>query len=46
MKNVYYSGKAKQMNKASEARDVEEQFRLARNYTALNKSKRLLIDPM
>ena len=34
------------MNNASEACDVEEEFRLARNYTALNKSKRLLIDPM
>ena len=46
MENAYYSRKANQMNNASEARDVEEEFRVVRNYTALNKSKRLLIDPM
>ena len=28
---------------ASEARDVEEEFRLAKNHTSLNKSKKLLI---
>ena len=39
LKNAYYGRKAKQINNASEAHGVEEEFRLASNYTALNKSK-------
>ena len=32
-------------NMASESRDVEEEFRLANNYSSLNKAKRLVIAP-
>ena len=35
----------KQLNVASKARYIEEEFRLAGNFTDLNKSKRLLIEP-
>ena len=45
IKNEYYGKKAAAINIASEARDVEEEFRLARNYSSLNKTKRLLITP-
>ena len=45
LKNNYYSEKAKSINEASEIRNVEEQFRLSKQYCALNNSKRLLIKP-
>ena len=45
LKNDYYSEKAKSINEASEARNVEEQFRLAKQYSALSNSERLLIKP-
>ena len=45
IKNKYFEKKAIAINAASEARDVEEEFRLARNYSSLNKSKRLMITP-
>ena len=44
IKNEYFRKKADAINTASESREVEEEFRLARNYSSLNKSKRLLID--
>ena len=43
LKNEYFKKKADAINLASEARDVEEEFRLAKNHTSLNKSKKLLI---
>ena len=46
MKNKYFSDKAAAINAASEARDIEQQFRLAKNYSSLTKSKRLLIKPV
>ena len=45
LKNGYFKKKADAINLASEARDVEEEFRLAKNHTSLNKSKKLLIAP-
>ena len=45
LKNEYFKKKADAINLASEARDVEEEFRLAKNHTSLNKSKKLLIAP-
>ena len=45
IKNEYYGKKATAINNASESRDVEEEFRLAKNYTALNKSRQMLIEP-
>jgi len=39
LKNEYFKKKADAINLASEARDVEEEFRLAKNHTSLNKSK-------
>ena len=45
LKNDYYQKKASEINMARESRNVEKEFRLARNYTALNKSKQLLIAP-
>ena len=39
IKNKYFEKKAIAINAASEARDVEEEFRLARNHSSLNKSK-------
>ena len=45
LKNEYYSLKAKSINEASEARNIEEQFRLAKEYSALSNSNRLLIRP-
>ena len=45
LKNDYYTMKAKSINEASEARNVEEQFRLAKQYSALSNSNRLLIKP-
>ena len=45
LNNEYYSLKAKSINEASEARNVEEQFRLAKEYSALSNSNRLLIKP-
>ena len=45
IKNQYYGKKAAAINTASESRDVEEEFRLARDHSSLNKSKRLLIAP-
>ena len=45
LKNQYFSEKAKAINEASEARNIEEQFRLAKQYSSLNNSKRLLIKP-
>ena len=45
IKNNYFENKAIAINAASEACDVEEEFRLAWNYSSFNKSKRLLITP-
>ena len=45
IKNIYFEKKAIAINAASEARDVEEEFRLARNYSSINKSNRLMITP-
>ena len=45
LKNEYFKKKADAINLAIEARDVEEEFRLAKNHTSLNKSKKLLIAP-
>ena len=45
LKTEYYNNKASAINMASENRDVEEEFRIASNYTAVNKSKKLLIAP-
>ena len=45
LKNDYYRMKAKSINEASEARNVEEQFRLAKQYSALSNSNRLLTKP-
>ena len=45
LKNEYYNNKASAINMASKNRDVEEEFRIASNYTAVNKSKKLLIAP-
>ena len=45
LKNDYFSKKADALNTASEARDVEEQFRLAKNHSMLEKSKKLVIAP-
>ena len=41
LKNDYFSKKADALNSASEARDVEEEFRLAKNHSMLEKSKKL-----
>ena len=43
IKNEYFKKKADAINLASEARDLEEEFRLAKNHTSLKKSKKLLI---
>ena len=43
IKKDYYAKNANAINIASEAIDVEEEFRLARNYSSLDKTKRLLI---
>ena len=45
IKNEYFRKKAEAINTASESREIEEEFRLARDHSSLNKSKRLLIDP-
>ena len=45
LKNDYFSKKADALNTASEARDVEEEFRLAKNHSMLEKSKKLVIAP-
>ena len=48
LKNDYYTMKAKSINEASEAseaRNVEEQFRLAKQYSVLSNSNRLLTKP-
>ena len=45
LKNQYYCKKATAINVAHEARNVEEQFRLAKSYSALSNSKHLLIRP-
>ena len=45
IKNEYYSKKAASINLASEARDVEAEFRKAKDYSLLNKSIRMLIAP-
>ena len=37
--NEYFKKKADAINLASEARDVKEEFSLAKNHTSLNKSK-------
>ena len=39
LKNEYFKKKADAINLTSEARDVEEEFCLAKNHTSLNKSK-------
>lgn len=44
IKNEYFRKKAEAINTASESREMEE-FRLARDHSSLNKSKRLLINP-
>lgn len=43
--NEYFDKKARQINAASECRNVEEEFRLANSYSSLNKGQRLFIDP-
>ena len=43
LKNEYFKKKADAIDLTSEARDVEEEFRLAKNHTSFNKSKKLLI---
>ena len=43
IKNEYYEKKAAAINQASEARNVEAEFRKTKDYSALNKSKRMLI---
>ena len=45
IKNEYYGKKAASINVASEARNVEAEFRKMSDYSALNKSKRLVIVP-
>ena len=45
LKNECFKKKADAINLASEARDVEEEFRLANNHSSLNKSQKLLIGP-
>ena len=45
LKNEYFKKKANAINLASEARDVEEEFRLAKNHSSLNKSQKLSIAP-
>ena len=40
LKNEYFKKKADAINLAREARDVEEEFRLAKNHTSLDKSKK------
>ena len=42
LKNEYFKKKVDVINLASEARDVEEEFRLAKIHTSLNKLKKLL----
>ena len=43
LKNEYFKKKADANNLASEARDVEEEFGLAKNHTSLKQSKNLMI---
>ena len=45
IKNEYFKKKADDINMASESRNVEEEFRLANNYSSLHKAKRLVIAP-
>ena len=45
LKNTYYHNKALSINLALENWGVEEEFRLASNYSAINKSRKLLIAP-
>ena len=45
LKMSIFVKKAEAINTASESREIEEEFRLARDHSSLNKSKRLLIDP-
>ena len=45
IKNEYFRKKAEAINNASEARNIEEEFRLARDHSSLNKSKKLVIEP-
>ena len=45
LKNEYYQRKASEINMESELRDVEKEFRIAKDYDTLRKSKRVLIAP-
>ena len=42
LNNEYFKKKADAINLVSEARDVEEEFRLANNHSSLNKSQKTL----
>ena len=43
LKNAYFKKKAANINHASEQRNTEKEFRMARNYTSLTKSKNMPI---
>ena len=45
LKNKYFKQKADSINNASELRNTEEEFRLAKNYTSLKKSSKIPIQP-
>jgi len=45
LKSAYYKAKANRINQASEQRNTEEEFRLAKDYSALSKSSRQVIQP-
>jgi hypothetical protein len=43
LKNAYFKTKADKINLASEYRNVEEEFRLMKQHTSLERSRKLLI---